>query len=197
MLALARLAFDLALPTEEAGATAFTEPGRDEHWVRRLFERAVGGFYAIELVPKGWRVRRGEILQWPVSAATEGVRDILPTMRMDISLDAPDGHRTVIDTKFTSIVTKGWYREESLQTEHLYQLFAYLRSQERVGEADSPWNSATGILLHPATGRDVDEAVTIQGHQIRFVTVDLSNESGEIRRALREIVRPARSRANR
>ncbi|MDG1839585.1 MAG: hypothetical protein P8J64_02455 [Dehalococcoidia bacterium] len=38
--------------------------------------------------------------------------------------------------------------------------------------------SATGILLHPSFGVDVDEAFEIQGHVIRFLTIDLS-EGGE------------------
>ncbi len=193
MLALARLAFDLALPTEEAGTTAFTEPGRDEHWVRKLFEKAVGGFYAVELLAKGWRVHPGEVLHWQVSAASEGIKEILPTMRTDISLVAPDGHRIVIDTKFTAIVTKGWYREESLKTGYLYQLYAYLRSQELPGDLDPHRNCTTGILLHPAIGKRIDEAVTIQGHEMRFITVDLSEGPEEIRRALREIVLRANS----
>lgn len=193
MLALARLAFDLALPTEDAGTTAFTEPGRDEQWVRRLFEKAVGGFYAVELMPKGWGIQAGKVLQWPVTAASEGINDILPSMRTDITLDAPDNRRIVIDTKFTAIVTKGWYREESLKSAYLYQLYAYLRSQEQPGDFDSPWNRATGILLHPAIGNRFNEAVTIQGHEIRFVTVDLSGGPDTIRRELREIVLPARA----
>ena len=187
MLALARLAFDLALPTEEAGATAFTEPGREEHWVRRLFEKAIGGFYSVEFVPKGWRVHLGKVLQWPVSAASERIQEILPSMRTDISLDAPGGRRIVIDTKFTEIVTKGWYREASLKSAHLYQLYAYLRSQEQPDDSDAPWNCATGILLHPAIGNHFDETVTIQGHEMRFITVDLSAEPEAIRRALRKI----------
>jgi len=193
MLALARLAFDLGLPTEDAGPTAFTEPGRDEHWVRRLFERAVGGFYAVELIREGWRVHPGEVLKWPLSAASTGIKEILPTMRTDITLEAPDGHRTVIDTKFTAIVTKGWYREESLKSGYLYQLFAYLRSQERPDDPDSPWNRTTGVLLHPAIGKHFDEQVTIQGHEIRFVTVDLSERPEAIRSALRETVLLERS----
>jgi len=193
MLALARLAFDLALPTEEAGTTVFTEPGRDEHWIRRLFEKAVGGFYSVELIPRGWRVHVGEVLQWPVSAASGGIKEILPTMRTDIRLDAPDGHRIVIDTKFTAIVTRGWYREESLKTGYLYQLYVYLRSQEKPDDVESPSNCATGILLHPAIGKHFDEAATIQGHEMRFITVDLSEGHEAIRNALREIVLRTRS----
>lgn len=114
-------------------------------------------------------------------------------MKTDISLDAPDGQRILIDTKFTAIVTKGWHREVSLKSGHLYQLYAYLRSQERCDPAAAPLNGATGILLHPAIDRHLDEAVTIQGHEIRFTTVDLSQGPEVIRRALRELVLPVGS----
>ena len=49
LIALARLVFDLALPTEDAGRTALVAPDREEAWVRRLFEKAVLGFARIEL----------------------------------------------------------------------------------------------------------------------------------------------------
>ncbi|MCS5700507.1 hypothetical protein NZK32_15810 [Cyanobium sp. FGCU-52] len=42
MLAAARLAMDLALPTEEAGPHALLDPQRCVHWLRRLYERALG-----------------------------------------------------------------------------------------------------------------------------------------------------------
>jgi len=186
MLALARLAFDLALPTEEAGTTPLTKPDRDEHWVRRLFEKAVAGFYAVELVPKGWIVRPGHVLHWPVTMSSEGMEAILPSMKTDMVLDAPNGRRIVIDTKFTSIVTKNWYREESLRSGYLYQMYAYLRSQEDLGIA-SPWNAAAGILLHPTIDKNFDEIAKIQGHEMRFVTLDLSQSPRTIRSALREI----------
>jgi len=187
MLALARLAFDLALPTEEAGSIPLPSPDRDEHWVRRLFEKAVAGFYAVELGPAGWGVHSGNVLHWPVTSPSEGIKAILPTMKTDIILDAPDGLRIVIDTKFTAIVSKSWYRDESLKTGYLYQIYAYLRSQERPDDSTSPWNSAAGILLHPAIDKGFDEKVTIQGHQVRFTTVDLSERPQAIRRVLRKI----------
>lgn len=190
MLALARLAFDLALPTEEAGSTPLARPDRDEQWVRRLFEKAVSGYYAVELIPMGWKVRAGEVLHWPVTASSEGIKAILPRMRTDIRLDAPDGRRIVIDTKFTAMVRKGWYREESLKPGYLYQMYAYLRSQERPDDPASSWNCATGILLHPTVDKAFDEIVSIQGHRIRFITVDLSEEPQSIRRALRQIALP-------
>ncbi len=189
MVAAAKLAFDLALPTETSGANLLTMPDREVMWVRRLFERAIGGFYAVSLTPKGWTVRRGGALQWPVDHRTAGIDKILPTMRTDVVLDHPaTARRIVIDTKFTSIVTSGWYREETLRSGYVYQIYAYLRSQ--VGRGDLLADQASGMLLHPAVGGEVDEAVVIQGHKIRFATVDLAATAIEIRSQLLQLFQP-------
>src|ERR1035437_9835371 len=87
MVALARLAFDLALPTEESGATTLVAPDREEVWVRRLFEKAVLGFARVEMEPLGWSVLGGKHLEWQVSSPSEGLAAILPRMETDIVLD--------------------------------------------------------------------------------------------------------------
>ena len=66
MVDAARLAFDLALPTEAAGTSMLPLPDREERWVRRLFERAVGSFYDAVLSPEGWRVAPGRRLYWQI-----------------------------------------------------------------------------------------------------------------------------------
>lgn len=189
MVAAAKLAFDLTLPTESLGLSLLSLPDREVTWVRRLFERAVGGFYNVVLSPQGWLVRCGGTLGWQIEQKTPGIDQILPTMRTDVVLDhAPSGRRIVIDTKFTSIVTAGWYREETLRSGYVYQIYAYLRSQ--VGRGDDLADSATGVLLHPSVGGMVDETVTIQGQRIRFATVDLAASSGEIRSQLLRLCEP-------
>jgi len=183
MVAASKLAFDLALPTESAGGYVLAMPDREEAWVRRLFERAVGGLYAVELGALGWHVRCGTALQWQISAQTAGIDSILPTMRTDVVLDhANSGRRIVIDTKFTSIVTSGWYRDQSLRSGYLYQMYAYLRSQTGCG--DPLADAASGLLLHPSVGQMMDETVVIQGHLIRLATVDLTAKPVEIRAQL-------------
>ena len=189
MVAAAKLAFDLALPNEAAGANVLALPDRELTWVRRLFERAVGGFYDVVLSPKGWRVRCGSTLDWKIEQKTAGIDKILPTMRTDIVLDhPPSGQRIVIDTKFASIVTSGWYREETLRSGYVYQIYAYLRSQ--VGRGDSLADHASGLLLHPSVGEAVDETVVIQGHSIRFAPVDLTTSAAEIRSRLLRLREP-------
>lgn len=186
MLAAARLAMDLALPTEEAGPNALLDPKRCEHWLRRLFEKAIGGFYRLKLDPSQWLVSTGKTMNWPVEEATAGVSQVFPSMRTDIVLDrihAPQ--RLVIDTKFTSVFTKGWYRDQSLRAGYVYQLYAYLRSQE--GKGDLSADQADGLLLHPAINAAVDESVRIQGHRMRFATVDLTASHKELSHQLLEL----------
>ena len=126
---------------------------------------------------------------WQIEQKTDGIEKILPTMRTDVVLDhSSTGRRIVIDTKFTSIVTTGWYREETLRSGYVYQIYAYLRSQ--VGRGDTLADCASGLLLHPAIGQTVDETAVIQGHHIRFATVDLTASPVDIRSQLLRLSEP-------
>ena len=187
MVAAAKLAMDLALPTEEDGPYSILDPQRCEHWLRRLFEKAIGGFYKYHLNPINWKVNTGKPIYWEKNKATIGIENIFPSMRTDIVLDhVSKPQRIVIDTKFTSVFEKGWHRTKSLKTGYIYQLYAYLRSQE--GQGDPLDNKSAGILLHPAIGESVDESVFIQGHQMRFSTVDLTKSHQEIKESLLALV---------
>ena len=189
MLAAAKLIFELAMPTELTGAHKLPLPDRDERWVRRLFERAVGGFYRVVLESHGWRVRSGVWLNWQIEHRTARIDNILPKMKTDVVLEHRASHRRiVIDTKFTSILTSSQYREETLRSEYLFQIYAYLRSQ--AGRGSQIADSAEGLLLHPSVGEDVDETAVIQGHPIRFATVDLAAFGTEIRQRLLDVIEP-------
>ena len=113
-------------------------------------------------------------------------------MKTDIVLERRDrenptaGRRIVIDTKFTSILTPGRYRDETLRSGYIFQIYAYLRSQER--DEDPLSLDAVGMLLHPSVQGDVHETAVIQGHEVRFVTVNLAAGSREIRDRLLHIV---------
>ena len=188
MLAAADLAFRLKLPTEQTGEMPLPVPDRDEYWARALFEAAVGGFYDTVLSSRGWSVRTGSRLNWQIESPTPGMEHLLPGMTTDIIIERiavegpPTPSRMVIDTKFTGMVDIGRYGKPSLRSEYIYQIYAYLRSQER--PADPPSLTASGMLLHPSVGEEIDEAVTIQGHRIRFATVDLAADAPAIRSRL-------------
>ncbi len=187
MLAAAQLAFDLALPTETAGSRNLSSPYREKVW--ELYEKAIAGFYDVTLTQWGWRVHSQKTLHWNTDDMTNGIRAILPSMRADTVLDhTASGRRIIIDTKFTSILKSGNYRTQTLASPHIYQIYAYLRSQEGLG--DPLADKASGILLHPAVNCSVDESVDIQGHNIRFATVNLDATPREIRHRLLELIDP-------
>ena len=190
MVAAAHLAFNLALPTEAEGSRRLSLPDREISWVRKLYEKGIAGFYDVVLSEKGWRVGSGKMIEWQIERKSPGVDRILPSMRTDIILDhSGTERRIVIDTKFNSVVTRGWYREESLRSGYVYQIYAYLRSQEGSGELLA--EKASGLLLHPSVGDMVNEAVVIQNHEIRFATVDLAATAKEIREQLLQIIEPS------
>ena len=190
MLAAAELALRLSLPTEDPGRAHLPAPDRDEVWARDLFEAAVGGFYDTVLRPRGWSVNTGKRIRWPIEeqAKTSRIDDIMPQMQTDIILESPPAdehdhrHRIVIDTKFTSILKPGHRRARSLKSGHIYQMYAYLRSQE--SDSDPGSLHSSGLLLHPSVGEDIDESAVIQGHTMRFATVDLAADSTAIRARL-------------
>ena len=201
MLAAAELAFNLRLPTEDPGQLRLSAPDRNEYWARRLFEAAVGGFYDTVLSPQGWLVRTGTVMNWQVESPTAGIEQILPRMKTDIVLESPDDRtgegtsRVVIDTKFTNVVGTGQFGNPTLRSGYIYQIYAYLRSQER--QADPLSLTTSGMLLHPSVGEDIDESATIQCHRMRFATVDLAADSLAIRNRLLELaLRPGSEQGN-
>ena len=178
MVALARMVFDGTIPTETTGASL--QPGDEttEHLIRRLFERAIGNALRIALKPEGWSIAQGRRLAWPVSGTTPGLSAILPGMQTDIELTHPETERhVVIDTKFIRILTRSNHRDEILRSGYLYQMYAYLRTQEHMEQP--PSLTSEGILLHPQVGGSVDETLVIQGHPISFRTIDLTAPTTE------------------
>lgn len=98
----------------------------------------------------------------------------------------------MIDTKFSSILARGRFDDAKLKSRYLYQMYAYVRSQEG---RDLLWDSAAGLFLHPAVDGRLHEHVVVQNHPITFVTVDLCMSAATIRNELRAILlgRPSQS----
>ena len=143
------------------------------------------GFYKVALSPLGWSVSHGSVLHWPVQAGTPGLEAILPRMETDIELFHRSSRRKiVIDTKFTSLLKPAQFRD-TVRSGYLYQIYAYLRSQVDRDQLPIP---SEGVLLHPTLDHPIDEAARIQGHLVRFTTVDLAGQAASFRADLMRIV---------
>ncbi len=194
VLVSAELAFNLALINESNGKSLYPSPDKQEHWVRALFEKAVGGFYELKL-DKDWQVKPGKKLNWHIDGATSQIEALMPSMKLDILLEnQAQEKRMVIDTKYTAITTRRQHGGESFKSNYIYQLYTYLRSQETNDDLLSL--NATGMLLHPSVGVHYDECVSIQGHDIRFCTVDLTQTADSIRKQLLLLITSEANRTN-
>jgi 5-methylcytosine-specific restriction enzyme subunit McrC len=187
MVSLAKAVFDLILPMEALGSRALPKAKREETEFRKLFEKAIGNFFSAELDrDDGWRVYPGKHFAWPTQSATQGFAAFMPNMITDIILENErEARRIIIDTKFTDILTVSRFNLERFKTGHLYQLYTYLRSQEK--DHDPLSIKSEGWLLYPSIGKDIDESAIIQGHHVRLVTIDLTLPSGEIIEKLRNL----------
>ena len=183
MIAAAELALYMRIPAEDKGLVHFDALDRTkQEWIRDLFEKAVAGFYHSKF--PAWTVRHGGRLKWQIDDHSDGIDSILPGMKTDITIEREESQhsgkmsRTIIDTKFAEITTASEYRN-ILKNGHIYQMYAYLRSQE--DKDDEMTLTSSGMLLYPAVDENVDEWFVTHGHMIRFATVNLSADSKDIR----------------
>jgi 5-methylcytosine-specific restriction enzyme subunit McrC len=150
--------------------------------LHRIYERFVANFYRLHL--KGWDVNAQKRLDWHAQDANEH----LPSMVPDLILqEKRPGRIIILDTKFTaSSLLENQWNKPVYDSSHLYQLYAYLRSQE---EVSAGYQTATGILLYPVVNGQLSETVQLQDHVIRIESVNLAAHWEEIERQLLEIVR--------
>ena len=165
MLAICELIVQGVLPTQREGDRAVPRWDHDQAALQRLFEAFVPAFYRHHL-PE-WHIVTQPPWAWPAEGR------FLPRMIPDVVMDHPDGsRRIVLDTKFTPHVLRvGRFDVEKLDSGHLYQLYAYLRTQE---ERSMRHRTAAGVLLYPSVGVTVRERHVMQGHVLLVATVDLA-----------------------
>lgn len=184
MLGICELLLSHRMPTESAGTQFSPELDRTELILYDLFERFVAAFYRYHLT--AWSVRAQNHLQWPTIG-----QEHVPAMIPDLILEprTEPSSMTVLDTKFTakSLLTSR-SGSTTFDSGHLYQLYAYLRTQEERSQAHA---TATGLLLYPQVGPGLSECMKVQGHDIRIETVDLAEPWGDIERDLLSLVEPA------
>ena len=184
LLQTCQLLNELKIPTMQKGNNLLPNlEEMSEEWLRKLFEKAVYGFYSKNLSAKVWTVSHNKKLQWKFDTDAL-ITDMLPQMEVDIILrNTQTGQATIIDTKFNNVLVSNRFGKEKFRNEYLYQIYTYLRSQEENGYPVFQ----RGILLHPSVGIDISEKVKIQGYGLEFQTIDLTASAIEVKARLKEL----------
>lgn len=183
MLAFCLLLLQRQMPTEAPGESKLPrlDVDRDTLTLGYLFEQFIAKFYKTHLSAE-WDISSQRRIHWP----TEKDSPYLPAMYLDLEMQHKHSHKLVVlDTKFTAnILVTGRWGKPLFDRSHLFQIYAYLRSQAHCSENH---RSATGILLYPTVHHRLSEAIPVQGHEIRWETVDLAQPWEEIEKDLLKI----------
>lgn len=182
MLSICELIAQNKMPTNFSGDYLQPNIDADALTLHLIYERFVANFYRLHL--NRWLVTAQKHLYWHQTFSTS----LLPIMRPDLILEEKSsGKILIIDTKFTakSLVENQWGKE-SFDSSHLFQLYAYLKTQEHLSEKH---RQAVGILLYPTVnGNELSEVIPFEGISMRVESVDLSAEWQAIEKRLIEII---------
>ena len=186
MLSICDLIVQRQMPADSEGHTTGIVPLIDRELLvlYRVYERFVANFYRLHLLGD-WEISAQKRLEWHAAEANER----LPLMIPDIVLQEQSSRRMIVlDTKFTAqSLTQNQWGKAVFDSSHLYQLYAYLKSQEHISEAH---RNAVGILLYPAVGNRFSEKARLQNQVIRIESVDLAAPWQEIETQLLQLITP-------
>ena len=133
-----------------------------------LFEDFVRGFLLIEC--PSLKVYKGhKQIEWNDFSERDAKR--FPVMETDIYVSGAGGPSAIIETKCVAEPFASGTQADSLRSNHLYQLFAYLTNYARSCPAEPP---ALGVLLYATAGGLFDYRYYLHGHPLWVRSVDLS-----------------------
>jgi 5-methylcytosine-specific restriction enzyme subunit McrC len=183
LMDVCRLVMEQLLVSERNGEALFRNFLRSDQEMRRLFEQFVRNFYELNLADARVASRK---LAWAGAPVDAKSQQVLPSMVTDVTIER-EGHVIILDTKYTprAFVESHHGAGDRLRTEHLYQLYAYVRNAEALG---GKWAACEGILLYPAVGEHFRFEYDMSGHRMRIISVDLAADWRAIERELIAIV---------
>ena len=177
MLKICEMLQDPSMPRSEAASDfEYLDWLHKQELEHRIFERFVTNFYKLRLHGNGWYVSAPKTLKWNEGMDTPDDELRLPIMKPDIVLRRVGGVEkiVVLDTKWYRHVASEHYGNLNVHSANLYQVYAYLASQDHESDAH---RKATGILLYGRTKEGKRKLRTrIDEHPFWVETLDLMQE---------------------
>ena len=176
LLKICELVHSALLPEENGRGGKFAAILEDKERMSAVFQAFVHNFFKSEQAEFSVG---SEYIYWDAKGADALSMAYLPAMLTDVTLRS--SYRSIIiDAKFYKETLQEHYGRDRIQSEHLYQIFAYLKNFR----AHTPIENPEGILLYPTTSRDLDLSYMIGGHKIRVATIQLNQPWQKIHAAM-------------
>lgn len=176
LISICKLVHEATFVDETTGSYRFRDFLRDHKQMSRLFQRFVCNFYRIERKDTSIGA---EQIDWRVTSRQKSALDHLPRMTTDVTLGISDV-KLIIDTKYYHETLSSYYDAQSVHSDNLYQLLAYLSNAKAGG-----YKRVEGMLLYPVVSTRLrllyDE---LQGFRVRVCTVDLGRKWQAVREEL-------------
>lgn len=182
-VAVCRLIYDQLLPCEETGRYQFINIPEEKLYV--IFEKFVFKFYAKHLRETVYSGIKSDSLGWQDTYFEGGIDDFLPLMKTDVSL-FNSSSKLIIECKFYSSALQSRKIDEKALKEtfisnHLFQLFAYLKNIELKDK-----KSISGLILYPENGKKISSFYTMHGHKVSIKTINLNSSPQEINYSMKD-----------
>ncbi len=186
LVALSRLVLTERLHDTAAGPEHLEDFG--EKLMHRLYERFVLEYFRRE---HGKTLEaRASYVPW---ALDDEQGELLPSMQTDVTLTPRDREVRrvlIIDTKYYTDNLQRHHGNVAVRSDHLYQVFAYVKNKEANLLREGRPKDVSGLLLYAQTDADEQPQATYQmsGNEIRVSTLNLDADFPLIRVQLDGIV---------
>ncbi len=181
LVQLCELIRDCSSPEHSRGINELPLLLRNEARLRKLFEKAVLGFFKTHLGAKGWSVG-SEQRSWPMEGDPAALF-LMPNLNADVVL-RKDGVQVVVECKFAPIF-KIHHTKTILDPAYTRQVYAYASIFGR-GFPGETRALLLGAQVAGSEGSDFD--LRIDGFPLRVRQIDLTMQPSAIREALGQAV---------
>jgi len=176
-VAVSKLIYDQLLPSQESGKYQFVNISEEKLYA--IFEKFVFKYYEKHLNQTSYTGIKRDSLNWQNTYFEEGLDDFLPIMKTDVSL-FNDLSKLVIECKFYESALQvrkidGKDLKETFISNHLFQLFAYLKNIEIKNN-----KAISGLILYPENGKKISSTYSMHGHKVSIKTINLDSSPQEI-----------------
>ena len=151
----------------------------DENKMSRVFEEFLRNFYYYE--QDDFQVASEE-MEWNARELTDFNYNMMPIMRTDITMRSRSSI-IILDAKYYIDPSPEYYGRRKFRSEHLYQLYSYLRHAAVPGGP----RRVMGAVVYAAADGPLLRRYEVDGFPVAVVAIDLSREWMEIRDELMSI----------